>query len=142
MRPVAGDIAGCDAERLERSHMPERYHTGVDRVAAYEIKTKTERVKQTNDDLRARALQRHAAKQELLASFEVQAKQAIDATGVSTPLYIAYLNYCRELWKKANTYSSEVLKNETNAIIAKWKARDLDEATMKQLRTDLINVKE
>jgi len=94
-------------------------------------------VKQANDDLRARAPARHAAKQELLASFEVQAERAIDATGVSTPLYIAYLNYYRELWKKANTYSSKVLKSETDAIIAKWRARNLDEEIMEQLRTVL-----
>jgi hypothetical protein len=120
--------------------MPGRFRTNLDREAAYEAKTKPERVKQTSDDVRARAVMRHAQKQAELAIFEIQAKEAIDKTGVSIPLYVAYLNYCREIWKKSNTYGGQVLKNETNAIIAKWKARDLNETILKQLRFELINV--
>jgi hypothetical protein len=119
-----------------------RFRSSVDREAAYEIKTKPDRVKQVSDDIRARALQRHSEKQELLATFELQAKDMIDKTGVSTPLYVAYLNYCREIWKKWNTYSGKVLLKETDAVIAKWKARDLDEEILKSLRFDLITVKD
>jgi hypothetical protein len=57
-------------------------------------------------------------------------------------LYVAYLNYCREIWKKSNTYGGAVLKNETDAIIAKWKARKLDEEILKHLRFVLINVRD
>ena len=122
--------------------MPGRFRSNVDRQFAYETKTKTERVKQTNDDMRAVAVQRHANRQTELTSYEIQAKEAIDKTGVSTPLYVAYLNYCREIWKKSNTYGGAVLKNETDAIIAKWKARQLDETILKRLRFELINVQE
>lgn len=122
--------------------MPGRFRTNVDREAAYAIKTKPERVKQTNDDVRERALARHSFKQAELAAFELQAKEVIDTTGVSSPLYVAYLNYCREIWKKSNTYGGAVLKNETDAIIAKWKVRELDEAILKRLRFELINVRE
>jgi hypothetical protein len=120
--------------------MPGRFRSNMDREAAYEIKTKPERVKQVSDDIRERALQRHSEKQTALTSYELQAKEAIDKTGVSTPLYVAYLNYCREIWKKSNTYGGAVLKKETDAIIAKWKARELDEKILKQLRFELINV--
>jgi hypothetical protein len=114
----------------------------VDREAAYAIKTKPERVKQINDDVRERALARHSFKQAELAAFELKAKEVIDTTGVSSPLYVAYLNYCREIWKKSNTYGGAVLKKETDAIIAKWKARDLDGAILKRLRFELINVRD
>ncbi len=57
---------------------------------------------------------------------------AMDPTGVPSPLYVAYLNYCREIWKKSNTY----------AIIAKWKVRQLDEEILKHLRFVLINVRD
>ena len=55
---------------------------------------------------------------------------------------MAYLNYCREIWKKSNTYGGAVLENEIDAIIAKWKVRKLDEDILKKLRFDLINVKD
>ena len=122
--------------------MPVRFRTNVDRDQAYRIKTKPERVKQTSEDIREHTLQRHSNKQTELAAFELQAKEAIDPTGVPSPLYVAYLNYCREIWKKSNTYGGAVLKNETNAIIAKWKARQLDEEILKHLRFVLINVRE
>jgi len=120
--------------------MPGRFRTSVDRVQKYEAKTRTERVKQIGDDVRQASLVRHGAKQAELASFELQAKECIDGLGVSTPLYIAYLNYCREIWKKWNTYGGAVLKKETEAIIAKWAARDLDPTVMRKLRRDLISV--
>ncbi|HTW91538.1 MAG TPA: hypothetical protein VMH22_07490 [bacterium] len=122
--------------------MPGRFRSNVDRLAAYEIKTDPERVKKTNEDMRKQSLARHADKQTALSVFELKAKEAIDPTGVPSPLYVAYLNYCREIWKKSNTYGGAVLKNETDAIIAKWKARKLDEDILKHLRFVLINVTE
>jgi hypothetical protein len=120
--------------------MPGRFRTNVDRVQKYEVKTRTDRVKQIGDDVRQAALVRHSAKQAELANFELQAKEAIDGLGVSSPLYVAYLNYCREIWKKWNTYGGGVLKKETEAIIAKWAARDLDPTLLRKLRKDLISV--
>jgi hypothetical protein len=117
-----------------------RFRSNANRQFAYETKTKPERVKQTNEDVRAMALARHIARQTDLAAFELQAKEAIDMTGVSITFYVAYLNYCREIWKKWNTYGGAVLKKETEALIAKWKVRDLDESIMRKLRKDLINV--
>ena len=122
--------------------MPGRFRTNVDRDQAYRIKTDPERVKKTSEDIREHTLQRHSNKQTELAAFEIQAKEAIDPTGVPSPLYVAYLNYCREIWKKSNTYGGAVLKNETAAIIAKWKARQLDEESLKHLRFVLINVRD
>jgi len=122
--------------------MPSRFRTNADREAAYAVKTKTQRVKEVNDDVRTDALRRHAEKQTALVLFEIQAKEAIDKTGVPTPLYVAYLNYCREIWKKSNTYGGAVLKNETEALIAKWKVRQLDEEILKTLRFELINVRD
>lgn len=120
--------------------MPGRFRTNVDRAQKYEIKTRPERVKQVSEDVREAALLRHGTRQAELASFELKAKEAIDGIGVSTPLYVAYLNYCREIWKKSNTYGGAVLKKETEAIIAKWAARDLDQAVLRRLRKDLISV--
>jgi hypothetical protein len=122
--------------------MPGRFRSEVDRLPAYEVKTDPERVKKTNEDMRKHTLERHMTKQAALAAFELQAKEAIDPTGVPSTLYVSYLNYCREIWKKSNTYGGAVLKNETDAIIAKWKVRQLDEAILKKLRFELINVRE
>ena len=118
-----------------------RFRSSTDRLVAYEIKTDPERVKKTNEDMRKQALEHHSAKQTALSIFELKAKEAIDPTGVPSPLYVSYLNYCRELWKKSNTYGGAVLENETNAIIAKWKARQLDEDILKKLRFELISIR-
>jgi hypothetical protein len=121
--------------------MPGRFRSNVDRLAAYEIKTDPERVKKTNEDMRKQALDHHSAKQTALSIFELKAKEAIDPTGVPSTLYVSYLNYCREIWKKSNTYGGAVLENETNAIIAKWKTRQLDEDILKKLRMDLFSIR-
>jgi len=134
---AAGDKGGRG-----RSSMAPRYRSNVDREQAYFIKTDPERVKQTSEQMRQQSLQRHSNKQTELTKFEIQAKEAIDPTGVPSTLYVSYLNYCREIWKKSNTYGGAVLKNETDAIIAKWKVRKLDEEILKHLRFVLINVKE
>ncbi|MEO0079702.1 MAG: hypothetical protein ABIK44_03390 [candidate division WOR-3 bacterium] len=124
----------------ERSHMPGRFRTNVDRLARFEAKTRPERVMETSEDIRQAAVQRHGQRQTELAAFELQAKEAIDGLNLSVTLYLSYLNYCRELWKKANTYGGAVLRRETEAIIAKWAARDLDETILRKLRKELINV--
>jgi len=122
--------------------VPSRYRSNFDREQAYTIKTDPERVKQTSENIREKALRNHNTWQTELTKFELQAKEAIDPTGVPSTLYVSYLNYCREIWKKSNTYGGAVLKNETDAIIAKWKVRQLDEDILKHLRFVLINVKE
>ena len=121
--------------------MAKRFKTADVRIFKYEAKTKPERVKQTSDDLRAKMLEHHTAQQIDLASFELKAKEAIDGTGVSSTTYISYLNFCREIWKKANTYGGKVLERETDVIIMKWKMRELDEGILENLRHQLIGVK-
>ena len=110
--------------------------------ATYRTGTQPERVTETSDAIREQSPQRHSSKQTDLAAFELQAKEAIDPTGVPSPMYLAYLNYCREIWRKSNTYGGAVLRTETEAIIARWKARQLDEDILKHLRFVLINVKD
>jgi hypothetical protein len=122
--------------------MPGRFRSNADREFAYAVKTTPERVKQTNESMREQALRHHSSKQAELAAFEIQAKKAIDPTGVPSTLYVSYLNFCREIWKKSNTYGGAVLENEINAIIAKWKARHLDEDILKKLRMDLFSIRE
>lgn len=121
--------------------MPSRFRSNAERQFKYEKKTKPERVRETSEDVREHTVGRHAARQAELTAYELQAKEAIDKTGIPTTLYVSYLNYCREIWKRRNTYGGAVLVKETDAVIAKWKARDLDETILKQLRAELISVK-
>jgi hypothetical protein len=121
--------------------MPGRFHDNADRDFAYRVKTTPERVKQTSEASRERTVQRHLDRQTELAAFEIQAKKAIDPTGVPSTLYVSYLNYCREIWKKHNTYGGAVLENEIEAIIAKWKVRQLDEAVLRKLNMELFSIR-
>jgi hypothetical protein len=121
--------------------MPGRFRSNTDRDFAYAVKTIPECVKQANDAMREHSLRNHSTKQAELAAFEIQAKKAIDPTGVPSTLYVSYLDYCREIWKKSNTYGGAVLENEIEAIIAKWKARKLDEAILRKPNMDLFAIK-
>ena len=120
--------------------MPLRYRSNIDRERAYLIKTDPERVKQLSEKMHQHAVQNHSFQQGELTNYELEAKKHIDMTGVPSPLYVSYLNYCREIWKKSNTYGGAVLKKETDAIIAKWTAREMDPDILKRLRYELINV--
>ena len=122
--------------------MAPRFHDNADRDFAYRTKTTPERVKQTSEAFRERTVQRHLDRQTELASFEIQAKKAIDPTGVPSTLYVSYLNYCREIWKKHNTYGGAVLENEIEAIVAKWTTRKLDESILRKLNMDLFAIRE
>ena len=115
---------------------------GLERVYNYELKSDPEHIKTIIEKRRARMLARQSEKQEELVTLETRAKEVLGETGVPTPDYVSYLNFCREIWRKKERFCGESLARETRAIMAKWMARELSEEVLKRLRYDVLSVPE
>jgi hypothetical protein len=111
------------------------------RIAKWDAKFNTERVKATLDDLRPDMLASVSAVFPLLATMESEVKQVLDGEGVSVILYPFYLGFGRELWRlQRNNLSGESLAIEAQTLIQKWVARGLSQTVLEKLRTDVFSV--
>jgi hypothetical protein len=111
------------------------------RIAKWNAKFKTDRVKATLDDLRPDMLSHVQAVFPMIASMELRVKQVLDGAGVPITDIPWYLDFGRELWRlQRNEVSGETLAQEAAVLIAKWKARGLTEAVLQGIRTDVFNV--
>ncbi len=113
---------------------------GTDRVEKYDIKYDTAIIKQIVDKRRARMLAKFTEKQEALVAMELRAKEVLGECGVPTYTYVAYLNFCREVWKKTQRFSGESLLMEVQVILDKWKARKLEERVLNRLRKETFGL--
>ena len=111
------------------------------RIAKWDAKFKTDRVKAILDDMRPGMLSHVQAVFPLIASMEGQVKQVLDGAGVPTTDYPWYLDFGREIWRlQRNEVSGESLAQEAAVLIAKWVARGLTQAVLQAVRTDVFNV--
>jgi chlorite dismutase len=113
---------------------------GVDRVEKYSVKYDTEVIKRMTDKRRDRMLAKFTEKQEALVTLETRAKEVLGECGVPTYTYVAYLNFSREVWKKAQRFSGESLLMEVQVILDKWKARKLEERVLNRVRKDCFGL--
>jgi len=111
------------------------------RIAKWNAKFDTERVKATLDVMRPTMLANVTAVFPMITAMELQVKQVCDGAGVPTIQYPFYLNFGREIWALTRKeVSGESLALEAATLIAKWKARGLTEALLQAIRTDVFNV--
>jgi len=111
------------------------------RIAKWNVKYNTERIKATLDEMRPTMLQNVTAVFPLITAMELQVKQVCDGAGVPTIQYPFYLCFGREIWALTRKeVSGESLAKEAATLIAKWKARGLTEALLQAIRTDVFNV--
>ena len=111
------------------------------RIAKWDAKFNTERVKATLDDLRPDMLAAVNSVFPLLATMEAEVKQVLDGEGISVILYPFYLNFGRELWSRIRKgMEGESLAIEAATLIAKWVARGLTQSVLQAIRTDVFNV--
>src|SRR5512135_2261701 len=100
------------------------------RIAKWNVKFNTERIKATLDEMRPTMLANVTAVYPLITAMELQVKQVCDTAGVPTIQYPFYLNFGRELWALSRKeVSGESLAQEAATLIAKWTARGLTQAT-------------
>jgi hypothetical protein len=111
------------------------------RIAKWNAKYDTTRVKAILDEMRPTMLANVTAVYPMITAMELQVKQVCDGAGVATIQYPFYLNFGRELWALTRReVSGESLCKEAAVLVAKWKARGLTEAVLQAIRTDVFNV--
>lgn len=109
-----------------------------DRIYNYNLKHDTEVIKQQSDKRRDRMLKKQLDAQVELANLEDKAKVIIGGFGVPTITYPAYLNFCREGWKKCKRFQGQTLAKEIMVIEDKWVARELKREVLEALRTGVL----
>jgi hypothetical protein len=111
------------------------------RIAKWNAKYNTERIKATLDDMRPAMLASVTAVYPMITAMELQVKQVCDGVGVPTIQYPFYLNFGRELWALSRKeVSGESLALEAATLISKWVARGLTQSLLESIRTDVFNV--
>ena len=111
------------------------------RLIAWEIKTDTGRMKQTLDALRPDMLKHYEAAVASLCEMEVKTRQTLNAAGVHTIFYVAYINYARQLYKlsRQQGISGESFAMGAQVLLDKWAARGLDSAVLARIRTEVFD---
>ena len=111
------------------------------RIAKWDAKYSTERIKATLDAMRPNMLANVTAVTPMITAMELQVKQVCDGAGVPTIQYPFYLCFGREMWSLSRKeISGESLAIEAATLIAKWVARGLTLAVLQAIRTDVFNV--
>jgi len=111
------------------------------RIANWNVKFNTERIKATLDEKRPAMLANVTAVTPMITAMELQVKQVCDGAGVATIQYPFYLCFGREMWSLVRSdISGESLAKEAKVLVDKWKARGLTEAVLQAVRTDVFNV--
>jgi len=111
------------------------------RIAKWNAKFNTERIKGVLDDLRPSMAASVQAVFPLLVSMETQVKQVLDGQGVATIDYPFYLSFGREVWRLLRQeVSGESLKQEVAVLVTKWAARGLELPVLQAVRDDVFNV--
>ena len=112
------------------------------RIAKWNAKFDTERVKGALDAMRPTMLQNVTAVFPMITAMEIQVKQVCDGAGVPTIQYPFYLNFGREIWALTRKeVSGESLgAQEAAVLIAKWVARGLTQPVLQAIRSEVFNV--
>jgi len=111
------------------------------RIANWDAKYDTTRIKATLDQKRPGMIASVTALYPMIAAMELQVKQVCDGSGVPTIQYPFYLCFGREMWARSRKdISGESLAIEAATLIAKWVARGLTQSVLQAIRTDVFNV--
>lgn len=111
------------------------------RIARWNVKFNTERVKAMLDEMRPTMLERVNSVFTSLAEMEAQVKQVLDSEGVPTIAYPHYLAYGRELWRlQRRGVSGTSLQLEALVLLNKWVARGLTQSVLEAIRLQVFNV--
>jgi hypothetical protein len=111
------------------------------RIAKWNAKFNTERIKATLDTMRPDMYASVQAVFPELTAMELQVKQVLDLAGVPTKDYPSYLAFGREIWARIRKeMSGESLAKEVAVLLAKWVARGCVQAVLQTIRTGVFNV--
>jgi len=113
----------------------------VKRIESWDVKFDTERVKQVLDRKRERMFERYAAAMTALWDIEVKTKQTLDQAGVSTSLYVPYLDFARQLYKlsRVRRISGNSFAEAAQVLLDKWAARGMNPDVLSAIRTQVFD---
>ncbi len=112
------------------------------RIRAWQVKFNTRRVKETLDDLREQMFVHVQAAFADLCSMEERVRQVLNQSDVPTILYVAYLDYARQLYKlsRQKNISGGSFARESQVLLEKWQGRSLDPEVLARVRHDVFDV--
>jgi hypothetical protein len=72
---------------------------------------------------------------------ETRTRQVLNSAGVQTILYVAYLDYARQLYKlsRQRGISGESFALQAELLLGKWSGRSLDPAVLAAIRTEVFD---
>ena len=111
------------------------------RIAKWNSKYDTTRVKGTLDAMRDQMYLQVQAVFPLITAMELQVKQVLDGLGVSIAQYSTYLCFGREIWhlKRINV-SGEAASREARTLINKWVDRGLTQTVLEAIRSQVFDI--
>jgi hypothetical protein len=114
----------------------------VKRAERWKAKYKVERVKDTLNDIREDMGKRYEAAIADVCVMEGKVKEVINTAGVSTVLYVSYLNFGRQLYKlsRQQNISGESLAMAAQVLLDKWTARGCDPDILATVRKEVFNI--
>jgi hypothetical protein len=112
------------------------------RVSRWKAKYTPELAAQTTARIFGDMTERYEASMVALISMEVQVKQTLDKSGISTMFIVFYLDYARQLFRLSHgrTISGPTLAREAQVLLEKWQARGLDPDVLAAIRFEVFNV--
>lgn len=112
----------------------------VRRIKKFDAKYNPESIKQSIEKQRDSIIDQQIARQAELEEIENRTKVILGDKGVPTPLYPAYLNFARQIWKIRNKFSGETLKVEADIALYKWSRRKLEEEVLNKIRKEIFTL--
>ena len=112
----------------------------VRRIQKFDAKYNPEAIKQSIEKQRNSIIDQQIARQAELEALENRTKLILGDFGVPTPLYPAYLNFARQIWKIKNKFSGESLKVEADIALYKWVKRQLREDVLNKIRKEIFTL--
>ena len=111
------------------------------RIAKWDAKFKTDRVKSALDDMRPTMFTNVQSVFPQLTAMEIEVKQVLDGLGVSVAQYAMYLAFGRELWGMLRReMSGESASMEAKVLSDKWVARGMTQAVLDAIRSQVFNI--
>jgi len=114
----------------------------VKRAERWKAKYNVERVKDTLNDIREDMGKRYEAAIAEVCIMEGKVKETLNTCGVSTVLYVSYLNFGRQLYKlsRQQNISGESFAMAAQVLLDKWAARGCDPKVLATIRKDVFNI--
>ena len=112
------------------------------RIAKWQAKYNTDRVKSTLDEMRDEMAKNYKAAMTNMWMMEAKVKEVINACGVSTIQYVPYLNFGRQLYKvtRQRGITGESFAMAAQVLREKWAARGCDSEVLAKIRSEVFNI--